>query len=122
MIYYIVRFDVKKPKTLPDGRVVSLPERSFYAGKNKKEVAGPHQAAYLNKEIADAVATFYPEKAPKVIEENNYLADHELDSIHTTLASVGESITASELESTVRAALRSLTKKEVDAAVKRAFA
>lgn len=121
-VYYIVRFEAKRPKILPDGREVSFTERTYYTGKGKKEVVGPHQAAYLDKPIAEAVVSFYPEKKPQIIEENNYLTESEADSVHTTLATLGESVSAEELESTVRAALRSMTKTEAKDIFERATA
>ena len=113
--YFIVRFDTKR--LLPDGRKLSFP--SYYKSKGK-DVPAPHHASFLDEDTAKQIASFYPDKSAKIIEESGYLNDNE--QIHTTLESVGESVSAQELESTIRAALRSLSKAEVNATVKRALA
>src|SRR6266404_9243368 len=111
-VFYIVRFETKRPKVLLDGRTVSIPYTSYYKRKDK-EVAAPHLAAFMDEKLAEQIKQLYPEKNPTASKELGYLTDN--DPFYASLESVGEAVSAQELETTIRAALRVLQKNEVQA-------
>src|SRR5438128_1126041 len=90
--YFIIRFD--KKRLMPDGRKLSFP--AYYKSKNN-DVPAPHQAVMLDEDTAKQIVSFYPEKNMKIVQESGYLNDD--DHVYTTLAEVGESTTAQEVES-----------------------
>jgi hypothetical protein len=108
--YFIVRFETKRPKVFPDGRTVSIPHTSYYKSKGK-DVLAPHLAAFLDEKLAEQIKQLYPEKNPTVSKESGYLTDN--DPFYASLQEVGEAVSAQELESTIRAALRVLSKTEI---------
>jgi hypothetical protein len=73
----------------------------------------PHLAAFMDEKLAEQIKQLYPEKNPTVSKELSYLTDN--DPFYVSLEEVGEAVSAQELETTIRAALRVLPKSEVQA-------
>jgi hypothetical protein len=107
--YAYIEFPKLSKVLLRDGRTVFLP--SFYVkhGHDSKE---RHQAALLTPDLAAQIAALYPDKSPKIHDETRH-TDDSTAPLPKELFELGEAVSAQELESTVRAALRVLKKNEV---------
>jgi NAD(P)H-dependent FMN reductase len=89
--------------------------------KHGQESKERHQAVFMTPEFAAQVASFYPGKHPEIHEEIRHTDDSTVP-LPTELSEVGESISVSELESNVRAALRTISKADVQLVVDRVLA
>jgi hypothetical protein len=107
--YAYIEFPKGSKTPLRNGRTVFLP--SFYV-KHGQESKQRHQAVFLTPELAAQVAALYPEKNPEIHEEIRHTDDSTVP-LFKELFEVGESVSVQELESTIRRALRTLQKNEV---------
>ena len=122
-IYFVVKFEEKRPHELPTGRIIQIDSPKFYIKKNK-EGNKPHEATHLTQELAQQIIERYPGRNPKIEEEREYVYD-ETPSLKAELFEVGEvepppkptPSSAQALEDAVRNAIRDLPKLEVMAIV-----
>lgn len=116
--YYILEFRYHTPRTLPGGRIIKVTWPRYYKKKGE-ETDHLHLSPFLSRDLAEQLKQLYPEKNPTVREESAVLGD---EHIFATLDELGEAVSVSELEATIRAALRVLSKNEVQASLDKVLA
>ncbi|SRR6266404_2075090 len=101
-----------------NGRTVYLP--SFYV-KHGQNTNQRHQASFLTPELAAQIAALYSDKNPEIHEETRHTNDSTAP-MPKELFEVGEAVSASDLEFSLRLALRTISKADVQLVVDKVLA